>query len=145
MSVYNFPFDNFDDIRMFFVVVAYKFDNSNVDAAKLRFFVENSAINFFKISQNFIQSLNMFKYFFSNFEQNFFMIFKNILRSFNVYIIQKKNAMREIWFINIRMIIFTNCVTELIAFCEKIVIRIKSTKIWKAVKFRNVSIKKIWS
>ena len=88
-------FDNFDDIRMFFVVVVYKFDNFNVSVTKLRLFVKNNVINFFEINQNFIKSLNMFKYFFSNFELNFFMIFENSLKFFNVYIIKKKRNARN--------------------------------------------------
>ena len=130
---------------MFFFVITYEFYNSNVDTAELRFFFENRTVSFFEISQNFIQSLNMFENFFSNFEQNFFMIFENVLKSFDIYIINKKNAMCRIWFINIRMIIFTNCVTELIVFWKKIVICIKLIEIWKAIKSRNVLIKKIRS
>ena len=50
-----------------------------------------------------------------------------------------------IWSIRILNIILQNCVTELIVFWKKVVIRINSIEIWNSVKFRKISIKKNWS
>ena len=50
-----------------------------------------------------------------------------------------------IWLIKILNIILQNCVTELIVFWKKIVIRINSIEIWNLIKFRKISIKKNWS
>jgi hypothetical protein len=79
---------------MSFFNVTNELDHSKFFAAKLWFFLENNAINFFNVCQNIVQLLNMFHNIASNLKNDKFVIVRDFW-FFHFYIVYKRERMMK--------------------------------------------------